>query len=57
MNNNLLFIDLSVWYFLVLGDRHSRASPNLLVGAISGSATIVSIDIFIKLTKLDRYLI
>ncbi len=40
--NNYLFLDLSAWYFLGLGDRHSRASPNISVGAIAGLSTNVS---------------
>jgi hypothetical protein len=36
MNNYLLFLDLDLsdWYFLILGDRHSRASPDRSVSAI-----------------------
>ena len=35
MKNYLLFLDLSTWYFLGLGDRQSRASPDFMVGAIA----------------------
>jgi hypothetical protein len=42
MNDNLLFLDLSAWYFFLgLGSRLSRAS---LEDAIDDSVTIVSIE-------------
>jgi XisI protein len=44
MNDYLLFLDLSVWCFLGLDNRHSRASPDLINRCDLDSVTIVSIN-------------